>query len=79
MSKRRSPHGSLPGPAAKIIAIAPISLGGLGVREASMAALLGRSERIRPRLWRSGWFGSLCSMSAGLSGFWCTLQRPAEG
>ena len=51
---------------AKIIAIAPISLGGLGVREASMAgSARARSAPTPPRSWRSAWSGSRCFTPAG--------------
>ena len=62
---------------AKIIAIAPISLGGLGVREASMAALLvpfgaDPAQVVAIALvWQSVLYAS------GLIGFLVQLQRPA--
>ena len=62
---------------AKIIAIAPISLGGLGVREASMAALLRPFGADPARVVAIGLIWQSVLYASGLIGFLVQLQRPA--
>ena len=62
--------------AAKIIAIAPISLGGLGVREASMAALLVPFGTDPAQVVAIGLVWQSVLYASGLIGFLVQLQRP---
>ena len=62
---------------AKIIAIAPISLGGLGVREASMAALLVPFGADPAQVVAIGLVWQSVLYVSGLIGFLVQLQRPA--
>ena len=62
---------------AKIIAIAPISLGGLGVREASMAALLVPFGTDPAQVVAIGLVWQSVLYVSGLIGFLVQLQRPA--
>lgn len=62
---------------AKIIAIAPISLGGLGVREASMAALLVPFGADPAQVVAIGLVWQSVLYASGLIGFLVQLQRPA--
>ena len=62
---------------AKIIAIAPISLGGLGVREASMAALLVPFGADPAQVVAIGLVWQSVLYVSGLIGFLIQLQRPA--
>ena len=64
---------------AKIIAIAPISLGGLGVREASMAALLVPFGAEPAQVVAIGLVWQSVLYASGLIGFLVQLQRPAPG
>ena len=61
---------------AKIIAIAPISLGGLGVREASMAALLVPFGADPAQVVAIGLVWQSVLYVSGLIGFLVQLQRP---
>lgn len=61
---------------AKIIAIAPISLGGLGVREASMAALLVPFGADPAQVVAIGLVWQSVLYASGLIGFLVQLQRP---
>jgi uncharacterized protein (TIRG00374 family) len=63
---------------AKIIAIAPISLGGLGVREASMAALLTPFGTDPAEVVAIGLVWQSVLYASGLIGFLVQLQRPAR-
>ena len=63
---------------AKIIAIAPISLGGLGVREASMAALLTPFGTNPAKVVAIGLVWQSVLYASGLIGFLVQLQRPAR-
>jgi len=63
---------------AKIIAIAPISLGGLGVREASMAALLVPFGADPAQVVAIGLVWQSVLYVSGLIGFLVQLQRPAS-
>jgi uncharacterized membrane protein YbhN (UPF0104 family) len=62
--------------AAKIIAIAPISLGGLGVREASMAALLRPFGANPAEVVAIGLIWQSLLYMSGLIGFLIQLRRP---
>ena len=62
---------------AKIIAIAPISLGGLGVREASMAALLVPFGADPAQVVAIGLVWQSVLYASGLIGFLVQLKRPA--
>lgn len=62
---------------AKIIAIAPVSLGGLGVREASMAALLVPFGADPAQVVAIGLVWQSVLYASGLIGFLIQLQRPA--
>jgi uncharacterized protein (TIRG00374 family) len=62
---------------AKIIAIAPISLGGLGVREASMAALLVPFGADPAQVVAIGLVWQSVLYVSGLIGFLVQLRRPA--
>jgi uncharacterized membrane protein YbhN (UPF0104 family) len=62
---------------AKIIAIAPISLGGLGVREASMAALLVPFGADPAQVVAIGLVWQSVLYASGLIGFLVQLRRPA--
>lgn len=62
---------------AKIIAIAPISLGGLGVREASMAALLVPFGADPAQVVAIGLVWQSVLYVSGFIGFLVQLQRPA--
>jgi uncharacterized membrane protein YbhN (UPF0104 family) len=62
---------------AKIIAVAPISLGGLGVREASMAALLVPFGADPAQVVAIGLVWQSVLYASGLIGFLVQLQRPA--
>jgi uncharacterized membrane protein YbhN (UPF0104 family) len=62
---------------AKIIAIAPISLGGLGLREASMAALLVPFGADPAQVVAIGLVWQSVLYVSGLIGFLVQLQRPA--
>lgn len=62
---------------AKIIAIAPISLGGLGVREASMAALLVPFGADPAQVVAIGLVWQSVLYASGLMGFLLQLHRPA--
>ena len=64
---------------AKIIAIAPISLGGLGVREASMAALLTPFGADPAQVVAIGLVWQSVLYVSGFIGFLVQLQRPAAG
>ena len=63
---------------AKIIAIAPISLGGLGVREASMAALLVPFGADPAQVVAIGLVWQSVLYVSGFIGFLVQLQRPAS-
>ena len=63
---------------AKIIAIAPISLGGLGVREASMAALLRPFGANPAQVVAIGLVWQSLLYASGLVGFLIQLRRPAR-
>jgi len=63
--------------AAKIIAIAPISLGGLGVREASMAGLLKPFGADPGQVIAIGLIWQSVLYASGLIGFLVQLRRPA--
>jgi uncharacterized protein (TIRG00374 family) len=80
----RAAHVEAPVPAwffawttAKIIAIAPISLGGLGVREASMAGLLKPFGADPAQVVAIGLVWQSLLYVSGLIGFLVQLQRPA--
>ena len=62
---------------AKIIAIAPISLGGLGVREASMAGLLAPFGAEPAQVVAIGLVWQSVLYASGLIGFLVQMQRPA--
>lgn len=62
---------------AKIIAIAPISLGGLGVREASMAGLLKPFGADPGQVIAIGLIWQSVLYASGLIGFLVQLKRPA--
>ena len=62
---------------AKIIAIAPISLGGLGLREASMAALLVPFGADPAQVVAIGLVWQSVLYASGLIGFLVQLKRPA--
>ena len=62
---------------AKIIAIAPISLGGLGVREASMAGLLAPFGAEPAQVVAIGLVWQSVLYAIGLIGFLVQMQRPA--
>jgi uncharacterized protein (TIRG00374 family) len=64
---------------AKLIAIAPISLGGLGVREASMAALLKPFGADPAEVVAIGLVWQSVLYVSGLIGFLVQLQRAAPG
>ena len=61
---------------AKIIAIAPISLGGLGVREASMAGLLKPFGADPGQVIAIGLIWQSVLYASGLIGFLVQLRRP---
>jgi uncharacterized membrane protein YbhN (UPF0104 family) len=63
---------------AKIIAIAPISLGGLGVREASMAALLVPFGADPAQVVAIGLVWQSVLYVSGFIGFLVQFQRPAS-
>jgi uncharacterized protein (TIRG00374 family) len=62
---------------AKIIAIAPISLGGLGVREASMAGLLSPFGADPAQVVAIGLVWQSVLYASGLIGFLVQMRRPA--
>lgn len=62
---------------AKIIAIAPISLGGLGVREASMAGLLSPFGAEPAQVVAIGLVWQSVLYASGLIGFLVQIRRPA--
>jgi uncharacterized protein (TIRG00374 family) len=62
---------------AKIIAIAPISLGGLGVREASMAGLLSPFGANPAQVVAIGLVWQSVLYASGLIGFLAQLRRPS--
>ena len=64
---------------AKIIAIAPISLGGLGVREASMAGLLRPFGADPGQVVAIGLIWQSVLYASGAIGFIVQLQRPSPG
>ena len=62
---------------AKIIAIAPVSLGGLGVREASMAGLLKPFGADPGQVIAIGLIWQSVLYASGAIGFLVQLRRPA--